>query len=51
MRPGSFTTDESLRRARRGELPVFPPDILAAAGGPALDEQEVESLAQGRAKP
>lgn len=42
---------DSLRWAKRGELPAFPPDILAAAGGPALDEQQVEDLARGRARP
>lgn len=39
---------EKLRRSGVGKVPAFSPEIIAAAGGPALSEQEVEQLALGR---
>lgn len=36
---------ESLRRSGTGKLPQFPPEVIAAAGGPALSEEEVRRLA------
>jgi hypothetical protein len=33
--------DERLRRSGTGKLPQFPPEVIAAAGGPALSEQAV----------
>lgn len=39
---------ESLRRSGTGKLPQFPPEVIAAAGGPALSEEEVRRLASIR---
>ncbi|WP_407351809.1 DUF6708 domain-containing protein [Luteimonas sp. R10] len=36
---------ESLRISGTGRLPAFPPEIVAAAGGPALSAEEVHRLA------
>lgn len=39
---------EGLRRSGTGELPQFPPELIAAAGGPALSEEELCRLASIR---
>ncbi|KIQ33440.1 hypothetical protein RT97_10695 [Variovorax paradoxus] len=39
---------ESLRHSGTGKLPQFPPEVIAAAGGPAFSEEEVRRLASIR---
>ncbi|MGR4895081.1 DUF6708 domain-containing protein [Stenotrophomonas sp. LARHCG68] len=42
---------DKLRATDLSRVPEFPPEIVAAAGGPALDQEAIDQLVQQKARP
>ena len=42
---------DKLRATDLSRVPEFPPEIVAAAGGPALDQEAIDELVQQKARP